>query len=122
LCLGREQKSQQWFASAILLAHYLIEANLNGVPELVTSKRLPRWLVPSVLKAWNAPSMLSRHRTPISRTAQVPIRTLRGLSSHWPNPIEGTIGVRGAFNEMPRLPFQLGQCFIRTARYFRRLP
>ena len=118
LCLGREQKSQHWFACAILLAHHLVEASLDGVSSLVTSKRLPRWLMPSVLREWSAPSMPLRHRTPMSRALQVPAETLRGLRAHWPNPIEGTIGVRGPFNEMPRLPFQLGQCFLRAARYF----
>ena len=118
LCLGRERKSQQWFACAILLAHHLIEADLDGVPPLVTSKRLPRWLIPSVLREWNAPSMPLRHRTPMSRALQVPVKTLRGLRAHWPNPIEGTIGVRGPFNELPRLPFQLGQCLLRAAGCF----
>jgi hypothetical protein len=118
LCLGEEEKSRQWFVSAILLAHHLLEASLEGIPSLVTSQRLPRWLVPSVLKEWTAPSMPRRHTTPMGSIAQVPLKTLRGLRAHWPNPIEGTIGVRGPFNEMPRLPFQLGQCCLRLARYF----
>jgi hypothetical protein len=118
LFLSREEKSRHWFACVILLASHLLEARLDGVPEVVTSKQLPRWFLPSVLREWNAPSMPRRHRTPLRTISQVPLQTLRGLRAHWPNPIEGTIGVRGPFNEMPRLPFQLGQCFVRFARYF----
>ena len=121
LCLSREPKRIQWIACVILLAQCLVDANLDGVPSLVNSTQLPRWLVPSVLKEWNAPSMPLRHRMPLFGTAH-PIKTLRGLRARWPNPIEGTIGVSGPFNEMPRLPFQLGQCVMRTAKYFQLLP
>jgi hypothetical protein len=117
LFLGRKERSRQWFACAILLAEHLVEASLDGVPSLVTSRKLPRWLVPSVLRQWNAPSMPLRHRAPLSRQSHVLMKTVRGFGAHWPSPIEGTIGVRGPFNEMPRLPFQLGQCCVRVAKY-----
>ncbi len=53
--------------------------------------------------------------TPAWRT---PAYALKGLPDHWPNPIEGAIGVRGPFNELPRLPFQIGNCLGRTADFF----
>jgi hypothetical protein len=118
LCLSRDVRSRQWSACAILLAHHLLEAGLDGVPSQVTSKQLPRWFVPAVLREWTAPSMPQRHRTPMRSFAQGSVKTFRGLRAHWPNPIEGTIGVRGPFNEMPRFPFQIGQCFLRAVKYF----
>jgi hypothetical protein len=30
------------------------------------------------------------------------------LPLHWPNPITATATVSGPFNELPRLPFQIG--------------
>jgi hypothetical protein len=37
-------------------------------------------------------------------------------------PIEATIGVRGRFTEVPRLPFQIGNCLVRAAKFMARLP
>jgi hypothetical protein len=51
-----------------------------------------------------------------------PTLALRGLWLRWPNPIEATVGVGGPFNSLPRLPFQLGECVVRTVRFARRLP
>jgi len=121
-CLSKERKSSDWFACAILLAHNLLDARLDGVPSVVTSKRLPRWLVPSVLREWNRPTMPLRHRLPIYGSSRGPMDTLRALQARWPNQIEGTIGVGGPFNEMPRLPFQLAQCFLRATRYLSSFP
>src|SRR5712692_10104807 len=121
LFMGRDPKRREWFACAIALAHLLLEADLDGVPEAITKKRLPGWLVPAVLKAWEVRSMLHRHSTPMTNLWRSPSYTLKpaNLRTHWPNAIEGTIGVNGPFNEMPRLPFQLGNCALRTIRFFR---
>jgi hypothetical protein len=35
----------------------------------------------------------------------------------WPNSIEATVGVNGPFNEMPRLPFQVGNCAVRAFNF-----
>jgi hypothetical protein len=35
----------------------------------------------------------------------------------WPNGIEATVGLRGPFNGLPRLPFQVAECVTRTARF-----
>ena len=124
LFMGQDSKRRQWFACAIALAHHLLEADLNGVPEAITRKRMPRWLVPAVLKAWEVRAMLHRHGTPMTNLWRRPSHALKlkNLRTHWPNGIEGTIGVSGPFNEMPRLPFQLGNCAIRAVDYLRYLP
>ena len=124
LFLGPDQKRREWFACAIALAHHLLAADLNGVPEAIEKKSLPGWLVPAVLKAWAVRAMLHRHSTPMTNLWHNPTYALRpkNLRTHWPNAIEGTIGVNGPFNEMPRLPFQLGNCALRTVDYLRHLP
>jgi hypothetical protein len=120
LFMGRDAKRREWFACSIALAHHLLEADLNGVPEAITNKRLPDWLIPSVLKAWQVRSMRHRHSTPMTNLWRRPSFALRprNLRTHWPNAIEGTIGVNGAFNKLPRLPFQLWHCALRTIDFF----
>jgi hypothetical protein len=114
-------RRREWFACTIALARHLLEADLNGVPEAITNKQLPRWLIPSVLNAWEVRAMLRRHGRPMTDLWRRPSYALRprNLRTHWPNAIEGTIGVNGPFNEMPRLPFQLGNCARRTIDFFR---
>jgi hypothetical protein len=116
-------RRQKWFACAIALAHQLLGANMEGVREAIRKERLPSWLLPSVLKAWEVRSMSKRHKTPTSTAWRNPTQALKleYLRSHWPNPIEATIGVNGPFNEMSRLPFQLGNCVLRTIEFFRHL-
>ncbi len=124
LFMGRDPKRREWFACAIVLAHHLLEADLDGVPEAMAKQRLPGWLVPAVVKAWEVRAMLHRHSTPMTNLWRNPTYALRpkNLRTHWPNAIEGTIGVNGPFNEMPRLPFQLGNCAVRAVDYLLRLP
>ena len=51
-----------------------------------------------------------------------PAGALLELSHHWPNPIEGTVGVAGPFNELPRLPFQVAHALARTVQFSIGLP
>jgi hypothetical protein len=121
---GSNDRRQKWFACAITLAHQLLGANMDGVPEAIRNASLPSWLLPSVLKAWEVRAMSKRHRTPTSTAWRNPNQAFRleYLRSHWPNPIEATIGVNGPFNEMPRLPFQVGNCAVRAFNFLVRLP
>ncbi len=118
LFLGSNRKRAGWFVCTILLAHKLLQASFEEVPPAITAKSLPRWFVGAVLKAWQVRSMQRRHLTPMTTAWRTPAYALKGLPDHWPNPIEGTIGVRGPFNELPRLPFQIGNCLGRTADFF----
>lgn len=119
---GRNDRRRKWFACAIALADQLLGASMAGVPEELRAVRLPNWVLPSVLKEWVAQSMSHRHTTPMSGVWRTPAQTLKwqSLRSHWPNPIEATIGMNCSFNEMPRLPVQIGNCAVRTIRLLRR--
>jgi hypothetical protein len=123
LFLGSDPKRRAWLACSIALAHHLLDADLGGVPESIVKQRLPGWLVPAVLKAWEVRAMLHRHSTPMTKLWHQPAYALRpaNLRTHWPNAIEGTVGVNGPFNEMPRLPFQLGNCALRVVDYLQHL-
>ncbi|HEV2912196.1 MAG TPA: nucleotidyltransferase family protein [Pyrinomonadaceae bacterium] len=123
LCLGRERRRRQsdWVACAIALAHQLVGARLDQVPAAASDRRLPAWVVPSVLREWTARTMYARHLTPMEAAFSRPLSTLKGLRYHWPSPIEATVGMKGRFNNLPRWPFQIGTCLTRAAAFLAHL-
>ena len=125
-CLGRNIRVADWVACTIGLAHQLLGANVEASPVARRAKNLPRWLVPAVLKQWEAPFALhhgqARHRAPMATYLRHPSGLSRDVRNRWPDPIEATISLGGPFNNWPRLPFQLGNCVARAVRFLRRAP
>jgi len=122
-CLGPSRQHADWVACAVGLAHQLLGAEVEGTPIARRAQKLPRWLVPAVLKAWGTPF---RSLLPLALSLRQPMNRFRGmleeLPRHWPNPIEATMTLKGPFNELPRLPFQVGHVFSRTAAQLAQLP
>jgi hypothetical protein len=50
-----------------------------------------------------------------------PAGVLKALRKRWPDPIEATIRMNGPFNDLPRLPFQLGYSLSRVAKFIGQL-
>lgn len=123
-CLGVNRRQADSLICAIKLAHHLLGAEISGTPANQRRSSLPRWLVPTILKEWGSPSpsMSNRHRAPMASYFRYPSGIVQGLRHRWPNPIEATISMRGPFNDLPRLPFQLGNCLARTAKFAASLP
>jgi hypothetical protein len=115
--LSGERRRAEAVACALGLAHELLGARVEGTP--VAGRRLPRWLVPAVLRQWGSGS---RWREPMSFFLRRPAGVFRELRRHWPNPIEATVGVGAPFNGLPRLPFQLAFAAVRVARFALGLP
>ncbi len=116
-----DRRRADWVASTVCLAHQLLGARLDGIPVAERARHLPRWLLPSVLSQWSigehymdSPSMAHSFRHPG--------QLLRALRLRWPNPLQATVGVGGPFNELPRWPFQLWECVLRTAYFLTQLP
>lgn len=122
--LGRDPRRADWVVCALGLAHELLGACLDGAPDPVRERRLPAWLVPAVLRQWGrvGSQLPQGARTPMAFYLRRPRGVLRALQGRWPNPIEGTVGVRGPFNELPRWPFQIGACLWRTAGFVAAIP
>jgi hypothetical protein len=118
-CLGENRRQADWIICSIALAGQLLGATVYDTPAERRTGHLPRWLAATVLKEWEStkPSMPERHIRPMSRYLRYPAGILTGLRHRWPNPIEATVQVRGPFNALPRLPFQLGNCLARTAKF-----
>ncbi len=115
LLLG-DRRPADWVASTVSLAHQILGANLDGIPVAERTRQLPRWLLPSVLKQWSTEDHYM-DRGSITASGRHPVQLLKALRLRWPNPIQATVRVGGPFNELPRLPFQLWECVLRTA-YF----
>jgi len=112
-CLGGNKRRSDWVACALGLAHQLLGAQVDDTPAAWRANHLPRWLVPTVLRQWGGGY---GQREPIVTYLRHPAGVLKALRLCWPNPILATVEVGGPFNELPRLPFQLGQCVSRTTQ------
>ncbi len=118
--LGGCARRNRWAACALLLAHRLLGASMHDVPAEITGQRLPRWLLAAVLDRWSSPSFVPHGmRTPMRSYVRTPLAGLRALRVRWPNGIEATVGLGGAFNDLPRLPFQIAECVRRAAVFLR---
>jgi hypothetical protein len=107
-------------ACALRLSHELLGADLTGVAPSLRERTLPRWLAPTVLRQWGD-GRFEPHgtRTPMAVELRRPWGLLGARRMRWPNAVEATVRRRGPFNDLPRLPFQIGECLARTLRFVR---
>lgn len=117
--LSGSHREADWVACTIGLAHQLLGADVEGTPVARRARNLPSWLVHATLTSWGVPAWsprqvrgLFRRQTGLLREVPADIRR------HWPNPIQATMTLRGPFNQMPRLPFQVGHVISRTTALF----
>ncbi|HEX6509228.1 MAG TPA: nucleotidyltransferase family protein [Chloroflexota bacterium] len=108
ICLGPDPKRADWIACALGLAHVLLGAEVAATPVADRAARLPRWLVPTILREWQRPRV-AEHTVPplISASLREPAAWPRAMRERWLSPLDATIRVGGAFNELPRLPYQI---------------
>ncbi len=125
-CLGENELRADWIACTIGLTNQLLGAAVEDTPVAARAKRLPRWLPASVLKQWETPLAKDqspmKNRAPMAAYLRHPSGALEDLRNRWPNPIIATIDMEGRFNELPRLPYQLGNCVSRGLKFLGQLP
>jgi hypothetical protein len=117
-----DSQRSDWVACAIGLAHQVLGADVNGMPVEQRAKSLPAWLAPTVLEQWGSGRITNGRRQPMAYYLRHPAGLIEALRLRWPNAIEATINVKGPFNQWPRLPFQIGSCVMRTARFVWQIP
>jgi putative nucleotidyltransferase-like protein len=114
-CLSGSRRQSDWIACAIGLAHQLMGLDVEGMPIADRARNLPKWLLPAALYQWGSPAQI---RSEVAVYLRHPAKLLRALPTelprHWPNPIEATVTLKGPFNELPRLPFQVAHMFSRA--------
>jgi hypothetical protein len=122
-CLGSNPTHADWVRCSLALAGRLLGAETQDTPAHSRVNTLPDWLVRSVLKQWSAPTPATLLPLIDQLGAHWWEReTLRAFRQRWPNPIQATVNAGGSFNNSPRLPFQVLDCVLRTARLCRQLP
>ena len=112
--LSGDPRQTDWVLSAIGVAHHLLDADVRGTPVEVRAGQLPRWLIPAVLEQWGRGKPLPQQGRRIYSYVHDRAGLLEALLTRWPNAIQATVSLHGAFNEWPRLPFQIGDCLRRT--------
>jgi hypothetical protein len=119
--LGRKQADR--VACTMGLAHQLLGARIDDTPIAKRARNLPRWLVPAVLKQWETPCT-GDHQPPesIKESLRHPTRIPRALRARWPDPIQATIKMNGLLNDLPRLPYQIGEFAMLNLSFIKRLP
>jgi hypothetical protein len=121
ICLGNNARRADWIACSIGLAHQLLGAEIEDTPVADRAKTLPGWLTSNVLKQWETPYSMSQppvtHAAPMAKYLRDPRGLLADLRRRWPSPIEATVYTGGPFNELPRWPFQIGECVARTVKF-----
>lgn len=122
-CLGERLQARP-VVSAIALAHLLLGASIEHIPQAQRFNKNPRWLVATVLNEWGSPrpSMSRRHEVPMMSHLRSQGNLLAGLRHRWPNAIEATTTMNGPFNDLPRLPFQIGSALRRIGAFLAQLP
>lgn len=120
--LSGDSRRSDWVACAIGLAHQLLGVRVDDTPVRSRATNLPGWLLPTVLKQWGVGQTPHGARLRMAHYLRHPSGVIEAVRVRWPNAIEATVDVRGPFNEFPRLPFQIGECFVRAVRLIGRLP
>jgi hypothetical protein len=120
-CFRGARRRTDTIACAVGLAHQLLDARVDQSPVAHRARHLPRWLVPAVLRQWASPYRRYTDQR-MATYLRNPAGVLPALRSRWPNPIEATVSLHGPFNDLPRLPFQLGDWLVRLARFVMDLP
>ncbi len=118
---GNQQRSD-WAACAIGLAHQILGANVDGLPIEVRAKKLPRWIVPEVLREWGTGKVTHGRRAPMAGQLRNPLRLWHALRERWPNKIEATVRVKAPMNNWPRWPLQLWECGQRVIGFAGQTP
>lgn len=124
-CLGRERRRAEWVACALGLAERLLGARIDEPAIAARARKVPKWMVSSVLKQWERPCVIDRLPPQLmAETLRLkrPISIFGALLKRWPDPLQATVHMRAPVNRLPRFPFQVGEYVMRTAAYMTRRP
>jgi hypothetical protein len=100
------------------IAHRLLGARVDDTPAARRAARLPRWLLPAVLRGWGrhlGDTQTVPMEVSLLESMGKPAAFLEQVRARWDRPIQATVELGAPFNDLPRFPFQL-------ASLMRRLP
>jgi len=108
LCLGAVPRRRRWVACTLQLAHELLGARLENVPERYRARRMPGWFGATVLREWEKP-FSEHHARPLLSYAWRHRRHqfVGEILARWPNAIRSTVELDAGFTKLPRWPYRL---------------
>lgn len=118
LLAGRRQRRDA-VVCALAAAGELLGIDLQGTPVEPLARSRPDWFVPAMLEQWGRGQMAHGRRRPMATYLRSPRGFMQAFRLRWPNAIEATMGVSGAFNSWPRLPYQVAECVRRAGAALR---
>lgn len=123
LVLGPDRRPADWVACTIGLTHQLLGVPVDDTPVAGRAKRLPGWLVSSVLEVWGRQCPADYQAPELSPdTWGLLARAPQTIRQYWPSPVAASVHLRRPFSNFPRMPIQVVDAFARLARFcFRRL-
>lgn len=112
ICLGDRPATAAWTAAAVMLAHRLLGARSDHLPQRVVDQCVPDWLEATVLGHWQNPH--AAHFRPAGALSwRDPTASLQ---RRWPDAIKATIWGGGLPIPGPRLHWKLWHCATTIGR------
>ncbi|MGH9881281.1 MAG: nucleotidyltransferase family protein [Pyrinomonadaceae bacterium] len=106
---GHDARRKEWLSCVIGLARELVFARIDHDTADGRTERVPRWLVRNVLRRWSRwfnADYRDRGLRSLLHHRFEPARALEDLYFRF-DPLRATVEMNGAFNRLPRLPYQL---------------
>jgi hypothetical protein len=120
IALGEDPVKRNWVSCVLDIAHTLLGAEREDMPEEMSATHAPSWLVAEVLRQWERPCTAEHlPRELMAVSLRHPSRALPALLSRWPDPIRAAIGLRLPLDESPRLPKQIRFYLTQSAGFLR---
>jgi len=111
-CLNTvSSKRRKWIVCTIGLAHKYLGLNVADTPIEGEVSEIPSWIIKAVEKEWKSDIRLVGDY--LIDKKQIWRQIKKRIP---PNPIQATIELEGEFNNVPRLPYQIGDIFFRLQR------
>jgi hypothetical protein len=107
-----------WVVTAIVLAHIFLGLELDDTPVAKEVDKLPKWVIPSIIKEWQNPIKLKGLNFAWSDRREFWQQILKRFP---PNPIQATIELEKPIDEVPRWRYQLANFFSRIKPSLKRL-
>jgi hypothetical protein len=112
------ERRRKWTVVTIGLAHKYLGLTLEDTPIAGEAKDIPKWLINSLEAEWGSDVRL----TPIGHNLRDGKMLLKQIIKRIPpNPIQATVDMEGAFDNRPRIFYQIGDTVYRSGLSAKRI-
>jgi len=118
VALGTDRRRADWVACTVGLAQRLLGVAIDDTPMAGRARRLPAWLVPSVLAGWGVQCLADYQAPELSPDVWgLLARAPRTVRQYWPSPVAASVHLGRRFSNFPRLPIQTVDAVARLTRF-----